>query len=98
MNTLLENLFEKYNLSDKSRYEINQIYHFLPTEKKVNLINNFEALALKLLSIEEAVRKEREILVDNAVAHVENVIEQIKKEYKQKNTRKDIQDLKNTLL
>lgn len=97
MNTLLENLFEKYNLSDKQRYEIRQFYSFLPTQKKVNLINNFDTMALKLESIADEVRQEREILVDNALSNVLQVIETVKKEQKEKKVKKQIDELKKTL-
>ena len=44
MNVILEKLFEKYNLGEKDRYEINQIYDFLTPEKKIKLVENFEGI------------------------------------------------------
>ena len=38
MNTRLQMLFEKHNLSDKNRYEINQIFLLLPVEKQKNIL------------------------------------------------------------
>ena len=63
MNTRLEILFEKYNVSLKDRYEINQIFWLLPTGKKINILNNFEILALRLEQINSEINLERRILV-----------------------------------
>jgi hypothetical protein len=63
MNTLLEKLFDKHRISPKDRHEISQIYDLLPPPKKQNLINNFEALAIRLHKIEDEIRVERQILV-----------------------------------
>jgi len=63
MNIYLETLFKKYRLSEKDRYEILQIYTFLPEEKKQNLINNFEFVVLKIQKIEKTLELEKEILI-----------------------------------
>lgn len=74
MNTRLETLFEKYNFSQKDRYEINQIFLLLPDNKKQNLLNNFEILALKLFKIKEKINIEREILIWGEVENIKNLI------------------------
>ena len=74
MNTLLEKLFEQYHISPKDRYEINQIYGLLPTEKKQNLLNNFEALSIRLNKIEEDLNTEREILIWEGVENIRKTI------------------------
>ena len=38
MNTKLEKLFEKYNFSQKDRFEISQIFFLLTEERKQNLL------------------------------------------------------------
>ena len=63
VNTLLEKLFEKYNLSEKDKYEIRQIYDLLPPDKKQNLLNNFEVLVLRLERINKEINLERRILI-----------------------------------
>jgi hypothetical protein len=63
MNTLLKALFEKYRVSEKNKYEILQIWSLLPDVKKQNILSNFEALAIKLQSIEEELNTEKEILL-----------------------------------
>jgi hypothetical protein len=63
MNTLLKALFEKYRVSEKNKYEILQIWSLLPDVKKQNILNNFEALAIKLQKIEEELNTEKEILL-----------------------------------
>jgi hypothetical protein len=63
MNTQLEKLFEQYHLSEKNRYEINQIFWLLPINRQHNLINNFDVLAVKLNQIETEINLERRILI-----------------------------------
>jgi len=63
MNIYLEKLFERYRLSEKDRYEILQIYTFLPEDKKQNLINNFETIVYKIQKIEQTLELEKEILI-----------------------------------
>lgn len=97
MNTHLEILFEKYNISDKQRYEIQQIYNFLPTWKKVYLVNHFDSFAQKLSQIEESIDTQRQILVDDAITHMEAVIHRISEKYKKQDIKKEIHDLKQSL-
>ncbi len=63
MNTLLENLFEKHNISEKDRYEINQIFWLLPLNKQKNLLGNFDILAFRLEQIHKEIDLERRILI-----------------------------------
>jgi hypothetical protein len=63
MNTYLTKLFDKYNISDRNRYEILQIFSLLPLDKKQNLLNNFWTLAVKVNKIEEELNAERNVLL-----------------------------------
>ncbi|MDR2639800.1 MAG: hypothetical protein LBC61_00195 [Candidatus Peribacteria bacterium] len=63
MNTYLKALFEKYNVSDRNKSEILQIWALLPDDKRKNLLNNFATLALRLKKIEEEINAEKEILL-----------------------------------
>lgn len=74
MKTYIELLFEKYNISEKNKYEILQIYNLLPDRKKQNLINNFERLSVEMKNIEESINLEREILIGWAVERIRNSI------------------------
>ena len=74
MNTRLEMLFDKYNVSEKNRYEINQFFSLLPDNKKQNLLNNFQLLAIRLLDIENELNLERNILIWNEVENIKNAI------------------------
>ena len=94
MNTYLEKLFDKHNISKKNRYEINQIYNLLPVNKQQNLINNFEKLAYKLHIIEDELNKEREILVWKALDNIKDVIKLIRKEKSMEQTKWQIGFLK----
>lgn len=79
MNTLLEQLFEKYGLSEKDRYEIRQIFRLLPDDKKSNLIANFEVLNFKIEKINKDIEVEKEILIWSAVTDIHNTIERVKR-------------------
>jgi len=80
MNTLLQRLFNEHALSDRDKYEINQIFELLPPDKKQNLLNNFDLLTIRLNKIEEDIRVEREILVWDALHNIRNAIERAKRE------------------
>ncbi len=80
MNTHLELLFEKYNISAKNRHEITQIYNLLSDNKKQNLINNFDKLSFNIDKIEESINLEKEILIGWAVERIRNSILEKRKE------------------
>jgi hypothetical protein len=63
MNTQLQKLFEKSNLGDKDKYEINQIFELLPPDKKQNILANFDVLAFRLEKIHDELILEQEILL-----------------------------------
>lgn len=63
MNTRLEMLFEKYNVSDKDKYEINQIFSLLPTNKQQNILKNFEVMIFRFEQIHKEINLERRILI-----------------------------------
>lgn len=79
MNIKLELLFKQYHVWEHDRYEINQIFEFLPPEKKKNLLNNFEALAKKLHSIHETIKIEQEILIVDVLSDVKFAIDEANK-------------------
>jgi len=94
MNAYLQTLFEKYKLSDKDRYEILQIYTFLPDDKKQNLISNFEFIVLKIKKIEQTLELEKEILIWNSVERVRNSILEKRKQKIDEQIKKEIDLLK----
>jgi len=63
MNTRLELLFEKNNVSAKDRYEINQIFWLLPLNKQQNILNNFDQMIFKFDQINKEINLERRILI-----------------------------------
>jgi hypothetical protein len=63
MNVLLEQYFDKYDLSEKDRYEIRQIFQLLPLEKKQNILDNFDVLVLKIKKLQDDIKLEQEILI-----------------------------------
>lgn len=80
MNTRLELLFEKHNVSQKNRYEINQFFCLLPDVKKNNILNNFEILAVKLTKISEDLKLEREILLPKSIERIKGVLNKVRDE------------------
>jgi len=80
MNKYLEKLFAKYEISEKDKYDILQIYSLLPENKKQNIINNFENLAFKIKKIEEDIQIEKEILLSSALDKVKMAINKYKKQ------------------
>jgi hypothetical protein len=63
MNTRLELLFQKYNVSEKDKYEINQIFWLLPPDKQQNILKNFEIMIFRFEQIHKEVNLERRILI-----------------------------------
>lgn len=94
MNIYLHSLFEKYKLSEKDRYEISQIYWFLPIEKKQNLIQNFGLVSAKIIKIEETLELEKEILIWNSVERIKNSILENRKQKIDAHIKKEIDLLK----
>ncbi|MDQ7023888.1 MAG: hypothetical protein Q9M97_10495 [Candidatus Gracilibacteria bacterium] len=72
MNTLLKSLFEKYEISEKDQYEINQIFNILNDEKKHKILASFELLAEKIKKIEEELLLEQSILLDNILPDIKS--------------------------
>lgn len=79
MNTLLEQLFDRYKISLKDRHEIRQIFQLLPDEKKSNLISNFAVLVFRIDKINKDIEIEKEILLWNAVLDIQWIIEKVKR-------------------
>jgi len=63
MNTRLELLFEKHNVSDKDKYEINQIFWLLPANKQQNILKNFDIMIFRFEQIHKEINLERRILI-----------------------------------
>ncbi len=74
MNVLLEKLFEQYNISEKDRYEILQIFQILPDEKKQLLLTNFEKLAKSIEKISQDIIIEQEILLDSILPEIQKIV------------------------
>lgn len=74
MNTLLQKLFEEYNISEKDCYEIKQIFQIVTDEKKQKILSNFKFLAEKVKKIEEEISLEQEILLDNILPDIEKLL------------------------
>ena len=72
MNTQLQKLFERSKLSEKDRFEINQIFWLLPPDKQNNILDNFDMLAFRLEQMHKEIDLERRILVWDFYRKVED--------------------------
>lgn len=95
MNVVLEKLFKEYDISPKDRYEIRQIYSFLPVYKKRNLIENFDALASFLKISHNEMIKEQELLLWKIVSNIEIEVKQIWKNMLKSKVREALNIVKN---
>ena len=59
MNVQLEKLFTEYELSEKDRYEILQMFQLLPDAKKQKILSDFEILAEKIEKISDDITIEQ---------------------------------------
>lgn len=94
MNVHLEKLFLKHNLSYKDCYEIQQIYDFLPPNKRQNLIDNFDVIVWELLWLKKEIGFEQEMLLWETLKNIESKVSQMKKKQILQWTGNILSDLK----
>ncbi|ATU05846.1 hypothetical protein BKN14_05450 [Candidatus Gracilibacteria bacterium HOT-871] len=97
MNTKLEKLFEKYNFSQKDRFEISQIFFLLTEERKQNLLKNFDEFALSINKINSDIDTEKDILIGSAVEKIKNSILEERKNKIDENIKDEINSLKDEI-
>ena len=97
MNTKLEKLFEKYNFSQKDRFEISQIFFLLTEERKQNLLKNFDEFALSINKINSDIDTEKDILIWSAVDKIKNSILEERKNKIDENIKDEINSLKDEI-
>ena len=97
MNTKLEKLFEKYNFSQKDRFEISQIFFLLTEERKQNLLKNFDEFALSINKINSDIDTEKDILIWSAVEKIKNSILEERKNKIGENIKDEINSLKDEI-
>ncbi len=97
MNIRINTLFEKYNVSNKNRYEIEQIYSIMPAYKQKQLLNNFELFLTKFKYIEDTINTEKEILLWDSVERIRNSILKNRKNKIDEHIKNEINLLKGEL-
>ena len=97
MNTKLEKLFEKYNFSQKDRFEISQIFFLLTEERKQNLLKNFDEFALSINKINSDIDTEKDMLIWSAVEKIKNSILEERKNKIDENIKDEINSLKDEI-
>ena len=97
MNTKLEKLFEKYNFSQKDRFEISQIFFLLTEERKQNLLKNFDDFAFSINKINSDIDTEKDILIWSAVEKIKNSILEERKNKIDENIKDEINSLKDEI-
>ncbi len=98
MNAVLEKLFNKYNLGEKDRYEINQIYSFLSPQKKIHMVENFWSIVKHIGGLKKEMFDEQQILFDNTLQNIEQKIKQAEQRRIQNSTQSEINSLRNFIL
>lgn len=94
MNTQLEKLFDVYQISQKDRHEIRQIYSLLALHKQRELLENFATIAAKFHQIEEEIRVQRELLIWDKVDEIKQII---LKNREKRMVQSEIHELKETI-
>jgi hypothetical protein len=94
MNIRLQKLFDTYNLQDKDRYEISQIYQILPPGKRQNLIDNFETIVGNITKLHQDIGLEQEILLGEALSDIESQIGIVHKKRITQETTNDLGQFK----
>ena len=98
MSAVLEKLFEKYNLTEKDRYEIKQIYSFLNPQKKIHMVENFESIVKHIGRLKKDLFDEQQILFDNTLHTIEQKIKIAKEHQVKSTTQSEILALRNFIL
>jgi len=80
MDEKLNTLFEQYNIWQKDRYEISQIYFLLNPKKRIDLIQNFSILVAKVEKIKRDIIFEQEVFIWDSISRIKQAIEKAKQE------------------
>jgi len=97
MNTQLEKLFEKYNFSQKDRYDFLQIYALLPSYKKVKVVEHFDEITTQIHWLRKDLYEEQEILFGETLQHIEEKLSKIIKKRVLSGTKQEISLFKKTI-
>lgn len=98
MNAVLEQLFNKYNLGEKDRYEIKQIYSFLSPQKKIHMVENFWEIVKHIGWLKQEMFDEQKILFGNTLQNIEQKIKQAEQRRILHSTQSEITSLRNFIL
>lgn len=77
MNIILEKLLNKYEVSEKDRYEIKQIFNFLTISKKQRLLENFETTFSNIIKLRKNYCLKQEIILSRTIKNIENRIKEM---------------------
>lgn len=95
MNYKLEQLIANTNLlSEKDIYEIRQIFNLFDTNKKIQMLDNWDNMVSRIVRLKDSIRKEQEILLWKAIDSIERQIEIAKKSWYKKEIWDEISQLK----
>jgi len=94
MNIRLEKLFLENNLSQKDCYEIRQIYDFLPTKKRQNLIDNFDVIVWEITKLQKEIWFEQEVLLWKSLRNIEEKVATMRKRQISKKTEYELSGFK----
>jgi len=95
MNSRLEQLIKESTLlSPKDIYEIRQMFNIFDTNKKINMLNNWDNMISRIVRLKEWMRKEQEILLWKAIDSIEKQIENAKMSWYKKGAWDELSQLK----
>lgn len=70
----LDYFFEKYDFSQRDRFDTLQIFSLLSEDKKNTFVSNFEHYALEVQQLDRDIKLEKSILITDAVEQVKQAL------------------------
>jgi len=74
MNSSLEKLFEKYELLEKDKHEIRQIFSLLSLEKKQKLIDNFDKVFSNVIKLKRTMFIDQNNIYNKTLKNIDKKI------------------------
>ncbi len=86
MNSSLEKLFEKYELLEKDKHEIRQIFSLLNLEKRQRLIDNFDKVFSSVIKLKRTMFIDQNNIYNKTLKNIDKKINNldVKKEFVKK--------------
>ncbi|EKE29858.1 MAG: hypothetical protein ACD_2C00088G0023 [uncultured bacterium (gcode 4)] len=93
-NSELLKLIRQYEIWDEDAIEIVRIFEVMTDSKKIEILNNWQNIAMHIKKHREDIEKEKEILLIKAIDSIEHDIEEYNKSLVSKNTKQELKKMK----